>query len=146
MTEWPAVWITIKLGLWSTAILLAVGLPLAWWLAFRARRLRAVVEAVVALPLVLPPTVLGFYLLLLLGPAGPFGWFGGSLTFTFQGLVVGSVLYSLPFVVQPLQATFEQIGRAPLEVAATLGAGQLDRFFNVLLPLARPGLITAAVL
>ena len=146
MNDWPAVWLTLKLGLSATAVLLLLAPPLAWWLAFSRRRWRLAVEAAVALPLVLPPTVLGFYLLLFLGPHGPLGALGISLTFRFSGLVIGSVLYSLPFVVQPLQTTFEQIGRGPLETAATLGAGPLDRFFNVLLPLARPGLITAAVL
>jgi molybdate transport system permease protein len=126
-------------------------MPLAWWLARSASRARTFVEALVALPLVLPPTVLGFYLLLLLGPDGPVGramqaMGGQSLAFTFSGLVIGSVVYSLPFVVQPLQRAFESIGARPLEVAATLGAGPLDRVLTVALPLARPGIVTAAAL
>jgi molybdate transport system permease protein len=146
-----ALWITLKLALISTIILLILGAPLAWWLARSRSRFRFVAEAVVALPLVLPPTVLGFYLLLLLGPAGPVGATldalgGRPLAFTFTGLVVGSVIYSLPFVVQPLQNAFQAVGRRPMEVAATLGAGPLDRFFTVAVPLARPGFLTAAVL
>jgi len=128
-----------------------VGTPLAWWLAGTRHWLKHPVGAVVALPLVLPPTVLGFYLLVALGPYGPIGgltsWLGwGSLAFTFPGLVVGSVIYSLPFVVQPIQNAFEALGPRPLEVAATLRAGPLDRFFTVALPLARPGFLTAATL
>ena len=143
--------ITLQLAAVSTAILLALGAPLAWWLARSRWRFRFVVEAVVALPLVLPPTVLGFYLLLLLGPNGPVGSAlealgGRPLAFTFSGLVVGSVLYSLPFVVQPLQNAFAAVGRRPLEVAATLRAAPLDRFFSVAVPLAAPGFLTAAVL
>ena len=143
--------ITLQLAAVSTAILLALGAPLAWWLARSRWRFRFVVEAVVALPLVLPPTVLGFYLLLLLGPNGPVGGAlqalgGRPLAFTFGGLVVGSVLYSLPFVVQPLQNAFAAVGRRPLEVAATLRAAPLDRFFSVAVPLAAPGFLTAAVL
>ncbi len=143
--------ITLQLAAVSTAILLALGAPLAWWLARSRWRFRFVVEAIVALPLVLPPTVLGFYLLLLLGPNGPVGGTlqalgGRPLAFTFGGLVVGSVLYSLPFVVQPLQNAFAAVGRRPLEVAATLRAAPLDRFFSVAVPLAAPGFLTAAVL
>jgi len=143
--------ITLQLAAVSTAILLALGAPLAWWLARSRWRFRFVVEAVVALPLVLPPTVLGFYLLLLLGPNGPVGGAlqalgGRPLAFTFGGLVVGSVLYSLPFVVQPLQNAFAAVGRRPLEVAATLRAAPFDRFFSVAAPLAAPGFLTAAVL
>ena len=141
---------TLRLALVSTLVLLVLGTPLAWWLARTRARLRPAVEALVALPLVLPPTVLGFYLLLLLGEGGPLGplWarLGGGLAFTFEGLVVASVLYSLPFVVQPLQGAFEAIGERPLEAAATLGAGPVDRFFTVALPLARRGLLTAATL
>ncbi len=141
---------TLQLALVSTLVLLLLGTPLAWWLARTRARLRPAVEALVALPLVLPPTVLGFYLLLLLGEGGPLGplWarLGGGLAFTFEGLVVASVLYSLPFVVQPLQGAFEAIGERPLEAAATLGAGPVDRFFTVALPLARRGLLTAATL
>jgi molybdate transport system permease protein len=146
-----AVWLTLQLATLSTVLLLILGTPLAWWLAQTRSRWRAPVGALVALPLVLPPTVLGFYLLLLLGPEGwvgqlthMLGW--GSLTFTFQGLVLGSVVYSLPFAVQPLQYAFEAIGPRPMEVAATLRARPLDAFFSVAVPLARPGFITAAIL
>jgi len=146
-----ALTISLELALVTTTILLLLGTPLAWWLARSKWRHRYLVEAVVALPLVLPPTVLGFYLLLLLGPNGPVGAmmsaFGsGSLAFTFTGLVVGSVIYSLPFVVQPLQTTFAAVGPRPLEAAATLRASPLDRFFTIAVPLARPGFVTAAVL
>ncbi len=142
--ELTALWITFKLAGITTLILLLFGTPLAWWLARTTWRFKTLVEAVVALPLVLPPTVLGFYLLVALGPRGPLGRF--SLTFTFAGLVAGSVVYSLPFVVQPLEGAFTAVGRRPLEAAATLGASPLDRFFTVALPLARPGFLTAAVL
>ncbi|MET0047483.1 MAG: molybdate ABC transporter permease subunit [Sedimenticola sp.] len=143
--------ITLKLAGVTTLILLLLGTPFAWWLARSRWRFKFLIEAVVALPLVLPPTVLGFYLLVALGPHGPLGgvmqWFGGqSLAFTFTGLVIGSVFYSMPFVVQPLQDAFSAIGRRPMEVAATLGASPLDRFFTVAIPLARPGFLTAAVL
>ncbi len=146
-----ALWLSLKLAAVTTVILLALGTPLAWWLARSRWRYRFLVEALVALPLVLPPTVLGFYLLVALGPDGPIGGLvealgGRPLAFTFTGLVVGSVFYSLPFVVQPLQNAFQAVGRRPLEVAATLGASPVDRFFSVALPLARPGLVTAAVL
>ena len=146
-----ALWITLKLALISTMILLILGAPLAWWLARSRWRFRFVAEAIVALPLVLPPTVLGFYLLLLLGPRGPVGGMleslgGRPLAFTFTGLVIGSVIYSLPFVVQPLQNAFSAVGRRPLEAAATLRASPLDRFFTVAVPLARPGFLTACVL
>lgn len=146
--EWPAVWLTLQLAAITTAVLLVISLPLAWWLASTQRAGRVFVEAMVALPLVLPPTVLGFYMLLLLGPDGPLGRFfsEGGLAFTFEGLVIGSVVYSLPFVVQPLQTAFEAAGRGPLEAAATLGAPPRDRFLHVLLPMARPGLITGAML
>ncbi|HZD53821.1 MAG TPA: ABC transporter permease subunit, partial [Woeseiaceae bacterium] len=135
----------------TTVVLLLLGTPLAWWLATSRSRWRRTVNAAVALPLVLPPTVLGFYLLLAFAPDGVVGrltgWLGaGSLNFTFAGLVVASVIYSLPFTVQPLQAAFAAIGARPLEVAATLGAGRLDRFLRVALPLARPGLLAAIVL
>ena len=145
------VWLTLKLAAVTTVILLLVGTPLSWWLAHTRNRWSAVVEAIVALPLVLPPTVLGFYLLLALGANGFLGapWqamTGSSLTFTFTGLVIASVLYSLPFVVQPLQNAFTAIGRKPLEVAWCLRASRLDTFFNVMLPLAKRGYITAAVL
>jgi molybdate transport system permease protein len=143
--------LSLQLAGVTTAVLLLVGTPLAWWLARTGSKLRAPIEALVAMPLVLPPTVLGFYLLLALGPEGPIGgvWRelgGGPLVFSFAGLVVGSVIYSLPFVVQPLQASFESVGRTPLEVAATLGAGPVDRFFSVAVPLARRGFVTAATL
>ena len=143
--------ITVKLAGVTTLILLLLGTPLAWWLSRTRFRGKVVVEAIVALPLVLPPTVLGFYLLLALGPRGPIGSTlealgGRTLAFTFTGLVIGSVIYSLPFVVQPLQDAFTSLGRRPLEVAATLRASPWDRFFTVALPLARPGFITAAVL
>jgi len=146
-----AVWLTLRLATVVTVILLVVGTPMAWWLARTRSRFKALVGAVVALPLVLPPTVLGFYLLIFLGPHGPvgqltqaLGW--GVLPFTFAGLVVASVLYSMPFVVQPLQQAFEAIGPRPLEVAATLRADPWDAFFTVVLPLAKPGFITAAIL
>jgi molybdate transport system permease protein len=143
--------ITLKLAFLSTLILLLLGTPLAWWLARTRWKFKFIPEAIVALPLVLPPTVLGFYLLLVLGPHGPVGGLmeaagGGPLAFTFTGLVIGSIIYSMPFVVQPLQDAFSAVGRRPLEVAATLGASPLDRFFTVAVPLARPGFFTAAVL
>ncbi len=146
-----AIWLTLRLAATATALLLVLGAPLAWWLARTHSWLRGPVGAVVALPLVLPPTVLGFYLLVMLGPAGPVGALTqalglGLLPFTFAGLVVASVLYSLPFVVQPLQASFEAIGDRPLEAAAMLGAGPLDRFFTVVLPLARQGIVSAVIL
>ena len=146
-----ALGITLKLATLATGTLLVVGTPLAWWLARTNWRFKFLVEAVVALPLVLPPTVLGFYLLVMLGPRGPIGALaevlgGRPLAFSFAGLVVGSVVYSLPFVVQPIQDAFAAIGQRPLEAAATLGAAPLDRFFTVAVPLARPGFLTAAVL
>jgi len=143
--------LTLKLAAVSTLILLVVGTPLAWWLATTRRRIRPVFDALVSLPLVLPPTVLGFYLLLLLGPNGPLGKMmlaagGRPLAFTFTGLVIGSVIYSLPFVVQPIRDAFAATGSRPLEAAATLGAGPWDRFFSVAVPLARRGFLTAATL
>ena len=143
--------ITFKLAALSTMILLILGTPLAWWMARTRWRFKFLLEAVIALPLVLPPTVLGFYLLVALGPNGPVGGLmerlgGRPLAFTFTGLVIGSVIYSMPFVIQPLQDAFTAIGRRPLEVAATLRASPLDRFFTVAIPLARPGFLTAAVL
>ena len=146
-----ALFVTLRLATLTTLILLVFGTPLAWWLARSQWRFKFFVEALVALPLVLPPTVLGFYLLVALGPRGPVGRLleamgGASLAFTFTGLVVGSVIYSLPFVVQPLQDAFTQVGRRPLEVAATLGASPLDRFFTVAVPLARAGFLTDTVL
>jgi molybdate transport system permease protein len=143
--------LTAELASLTTACLLVLGAPVAWWLAHTRSKLKGLVAAIVALPLVLPPTVIGFYLLLLMGPHGPIGgltqalgW--GLLPFTFWGLLLGSVLHSLPFVVQPLQQAFEAIGKRPLEVAATLRASPWDRFVSVALPLARPGFLTAAVL
>jgi molybdate transport system permease protein len=142
-----ALFLTLRLALLSTFILLLLGTPAAWWLARTQWRYKFLVEALVALPLVLPPTVLGFYLLIFLGANGPLAMLGGStLAFTFSGLVIGSVIYSMPFVIQPLQDAFQAAGRRPLEVAATLGASPRDRFLTIALPLARPGFITAAVL
>lgn len=146
-----SVWLTLKLAATTLALLLAAGTPLAWWLATTRSRLKGPVGAVVALPLVLPPTVLGFYLLILFGAEGAGGRLTqalglGILPFTFPGLVLASALYSLPFVVQPIQNAFEAFGERPLEVAATLRAGPWDRFFTVALPLARPGIVTASVL
>ena len=146
-----AVWLTLKLASLTTVLLLLLATPLAWWLARTPSRWRAPVGAVVALPLVLPPTVLGFYLLVSLGPNGWGGQFSqalglGLLPFSFGGLLIGSVIYSLPFAVQPLQHAFEAIGSRPMEVAATLRARPLDAFFSVALPLAKPGFITAAIL
>ena len=146
-----AIWLTFKLASVTTLILLLIGTPIAWWLARTPSRMKGPIGAVVALPLVLPPTVRGFYLLVAMGPNGFIGQFTqslglGTLPFTFAGLVVGSVFYSLPFVVQPLQNAFEAIGERPLEAAATLRAGPWDTFFSVVLPLARPGFITASIL
>ena len=146
-----AIWLTVRLAGLTTLVLLVVGTPIAWWLARTGSRWKGPVGAVVALPIVLPPTVLGFYLLLLMGPHGPVGqftqWIGiGLLPFTFWGLVVGSVCYSFPFVVQPLQNAFEAVGDRPLEVAATLGARPPDAFFSVAVQLAKPGFLTATVL
>ena len=146
-----AIWLTIKLAGLTTLLLLLLGTPVAWWLARTSSPLKGLVGSVVTLPLVLPPAVLGFYLLVLMGPQGPVGRLTqalglGLLPFTFAGLVVASFLYSMPFVVQPLQQAFASIGRAPMEAAATLRASPLDAFFTVALPLARPGFITAAVL
>ena len=148
---WQAVWLTLELATLTTALLLLVATPLAWWLSQTRSRWRAPISAVVTLPLVLPPSVLGFYLLVLMGPQGPLGqltlalgW--GTLSFTFTGLLIGSIAFSLPFAVQPIQHAFESIGKRPLEVAATLRAGPLDAFFSIALPLARPGLLTAAIL
>lgn len=149
--DWAAIALTLELAAVTTMLLLVLCTPLAWWLAHTTSRLKGPIGAVVALPLVLPPTVIGFYLLVTMGPNGPVGqftqWLGlGRLPFTFPGLVVGSLIYSLPFAVQPLQRAFENLGRRPLEVAASLGASPIDRFFTVVLPMARPGFITAAVL
>ena len=148
---WQSVRLTLALAGVTTVLLLAMATPLSWWLSQTRSRWRAPVSALVTLPLVLPPTVLGFYLLVLMGPQGVLGqltrllgW--GTLTFTFTGLVIGSMIFSMPFAVQPLQHAFEAMGKRPMEVAATLRAGPVDAFFSVALPLARPGLITAAIL
>ena len=148
---WSAVVLTVQLASVTTVLLLIVATPLAWWLSQTTSRWRAPILAFVTLPLVLPPTVLGFYLLVAMGPQGwlgqwtqAMGW--GLLSFTFSGLVLGSMVFSLPFAVQPLQHSFESMGPRPMEVAATLGARPLDAFFTVALPLARPGMVTAAIL
>lgn len=149
--DWMAVWLTLKLATLVTILLLLIGTPIAWWLSQTRSRWKGIVGAAVALPLVLPPTVLGFYLLLLMGPQGAVGQLTqalglGILPFTFPGLVIASICYSLPFAVQPLQNAFEAIGTRPLEVAATLRAGPWDTFRSVVIPLARPGFVTAAIL
>jgi molybdate transport system permease protein len=149
--DWMAIRLTAELAGVTTLLLLIVGTPLAWWLARTRSRLKPLWAALVAMPIVLPPSVLGFYLLLLMGPQGPVGQLTqalglGRLPFTFGGLVVASVLYSLPFVVQPLQQAFEAVPERALEAAATLRAGPWDRFFSVALPLAKPGFVTASVL
>lgn len=149
--DWGAIRLTLRLASITTAILFVVGTPIAWWLSRTRGALRNAIAAVVAVPLVLPPSVLGFYLLMAMGASGPIGaftqWIGiGFLPFTFTGLVVASVLYSLPFMVQPLQASFEAIGTGPMEAAATLRASPLDRFLTVVLPLAAPGIATAGVM
>ena len=151
MPDLGPLWLTLHLAAVTTVILLVLGTPLALWLAYTGSRAKPAVEAITALPLVLPPTVLGFYLLVTLGPASPIGAFwvrvtGESLTFSFSGLVIASILYSLPFAVQPLQSAFESVGRGPMEAAATLRASPLDAFFTVLTPLSRRGYLTAAVL
>ncbi len=147
---WPAIALTLSLAAVTTVILVVVGTPLAWWLARDRSGFKDAIAAIVALPLVLPPTVLGFYLLLVLGPFGPGGWLAGfwggrTLAFSFSGLVIGSILYSLPFMVHPLRAAFEAIAEEELEVASTLGASPRQRFFLVAVPLARSGFITGAV-
>jgi molybdate transport system permease protein len=149
--ELGPVWLSLQLATVTVLVLLVIATPLAWWLAFTRSKLRTPIEAVVALPLVLPPTVLGFYLLILLGPAGLLGrpWVeitDTTLTFSFVGLVIASVLYSFPFAVQPLQGAFEAVGRTPLEAAATLGAAPFDAFLSVASPMALRGYVTAAVL
>ena len=149
--DWQPVTLTLKLASTVCVLLMAIALPLGWWLARTTSRWKQPLSAFFALPIVLPPTVLGFYLLLLLGPHGPIGKFTqaiglGILPFTFSGLVIASCLYSLPFALQPIQTAFESIGRRPLEVAATLRAGPLDRALSVALPLARNGLLSAVVL
>ena len=149
--ELGPLWLSLRLAAITALVLLAIATPLAWWLAFTRRRVRTVVEALVAMPLVLPPTVLGFYLLVLLGPAGLIGqpWVqltDSTLTFSFAGLVIASVIYSFPFAVQPLQTAFEAVGRTPLEAAATLGASPFDAFLRVASPLAARGYLSALVL
>lgn len=148
---WEPVWLTLKLAGLTTVLLLVVGTPIAWWLARTKHWLRQPVSAIVALPLVLPPTVLGFYLLVLMGPKGMVGQITeqlglGLLPFTFEGLVIASIIYSLPFTVQPLQNAFGTINQQFLEVASTLRASPRDRFFSIVIPLARPGFLTASVL
>lgn len=151
MPDLSPLWVSLHLAAVTTVALLLVGTPLAWWLARTRSRIKPAIEAVTALPLVLPPTVLGFYLLVILSPNAPVGAFwvtvtGDSLTFSFAGLVIASVIYSLPFTVQPLESAFESVGRAPVEAAASLGASPLDAFANVVVPMAKRGFITAAVL
>ncbi len=148
---WSPIRLTIELAFITTILLLIFGTPIAWWLARSKARWKEAVATIVAMPLVLPPTVLGFYLLLMLGPNGPGGWIAGlygarTLAFTFTGLVIGSVLYSMPFVVQPIRNAFEAFGDRPLEVAATLRASPWDTFWSVAVPLARPGFLTGAIL
>lgn len=151
MPDLSPLWLSMALAAVTTVILLLVGTPIAWWLAGTRSRWKPVAEAVTALPLVLPPTVLGFYFLIVLGPASPVGAFwvqvtGDALTFSFTGLVIASVFYSLPFMVQPLQNAFENVGRGPMDAAATLRAGPLDAFFHVAVPLAGRGFLTASIL
>jgi len=151
MPDLGPLWLSLALASVTTVILLFIGTPLAWWLSGTQSRLRPVIEAVTALPLVLPPTVLGFYILIALGPASPVGGFwlqvtGEAVTFSFSGLVIASVVYSLPFMVQPLQNAFAAVGRGPVEAAATLRANPLDAFFSVVAPLSARGFVTAAVL
>lgn len=150
-TSFSVVWLTLKLALIVTMILLLVATPLAWWLSQTQSRYKPVISALFAVPLVLPPTVLGFYLLLLMGPNGPIGQLSdalglGTLPFSFTGIAIACAVHSFPFVIQPLQNSFEAIGKRPLEVAATLGASSWDCFCNVVIPLARPGFITAMVM
>jgi molybdate transport system permease protein len=151
MPDLTPIWLTLKLAGITTVLLLVIGTPVAWWLARTGSRLKVPVEALTALPLVLPPTVLGFYLLLLMSPASSLGGFwlhltGDSLTFSFSGLVIASVVYSLPFMVQPLASAFDAMGRAPLEAAASLGASPVDAFFSVVVPQSARGFLTAIVL
>ena len=151
MSLWTPIWLTLQLAVVTTLILLVLALPVAWWLANTRSRIRPAIEALTALPLVLPPTVLGFYLLILMSPSSTLGgWWvrvtGEALTFSFTGLVVASIFYSLPFAVQPLQGAFQSVGRGVMEAAATLGASRWDAFRSVALPLARRGVLTAAVL
>ncbi len=148
---WSPIRLTLELAGITTIILLLIGTPIAWWLSRSNSKWKDIIAVIVTLPLVLPPTVIGFYLLIALGPQGPGGWiasiFGGrSLAFTFEGLVIGSVIYSLPFVVQPIRNSFDAIGKRPLEVAATLGASPWNAFWTVAVPLARPGFLTGTIL
>src|ERR1700688_3684280 len=149
--DWQAFWLTLQLAITVSAVLLVLGLPIAWWIAFSRRRWKFLIEAIVALPIVLPPTVLGFYVLVALGPRSPLGrWWisltGHTLAFTFTGLVIGSILYSLPFAVQPFAAAFSSIDHKLLAASATLGASPLRTFFRVVVPLSLPGLVTGVVL
>lgn len=149
--DWQAFWLTLQLAVLVSAILLVLGLPIAYWIAFSRRRWKFLVEAVVALPIVLPPTVLGFYVLVALGPHSPLGrwwisWTGHTLAFTFTGLVIGSIVYSLPFAVQPFAASFSAVDRKLISASATLGASPLRTFLRVVVPLSIPGLITGAAL
>ncbi len=149
--DWTPLWLTMQLAGVTVVVLLLVGTPMAWWLAFTRSRFRTLVEAIVALPIVLPPTVLGFYLLVALGPHGVLGGLwkdltGSALSFTFTGLVIASTFYSLPFVVQPLHGAFEAVGKKPLEAAWSLGASRLDAFFTVASPMAVRGYLSAVVL
>ena len=151
MVDLGPLWLTLKLAAAATLILLIIGAPLAWWLANTRSALKPVVEAITALPIVLPPTVIGFYLLILMSPNSAIGGFwvdvtGTTLTFSFTGLLIASIFYSAPFMVQPLQSAFEAIGRGPLEAAATLRASPIDAFFTVVVPLAARGFLTASVL
>ena len=149
--DWQAIFLTLRLATLVTVILLVIATPVAWWLTTTRSKLKPAISAIVALPLVLPPTVIGFYLLIAMGPNGPVGELTqslgiGTLPFTFAGLVIASVIYSFPFVVQPIQNSLEALGKRPLEVAATLRASPLDTFFTVVLPLAKPGFMTATIL
>ncbi len=151
MVDLGPLWLTVKLAAAATLVLLVIGAPLAWWLANTRSALKPVVEALTALPIVLPPTVIGFYLLILMSPSSALGGFwvsvtGNTLTFSFTGLLIASIFYSAPFMVQPLQSAFEAVGRGPMEAAATLRASPLDSFFNVAVPLSTRGFLTAAVL
>jgi len=151
MSVWPAIWLSVQLAGLTTLILLAIATPLAWWLTRSRNRIRPLIEALVALPLVLPPTVLGFYLLVLMSPDMALGaaWLrltGDTLAFSFTGLLIASVIYSLPFAVQPLQTAFQSVGKGVMEAATTLGAGRWDAFRSVVVPLSRRGFLTAMVL
>lgn len=149
--NWIAIWVTFKLAACTALILMVVGLPIAYWVSFSRQRWKFIVESVVALPLVLPPTVLGFYILVAIGPHSPFGRFynelvGHPLPFTFEGLLLASILYSLPFAVQPFAAAFEQVDRRLIEASWTLGVSKLSTFFKLIVPLSKAGLVTGAVL